>query len=1556
MKLRQMRIVGGVLILLVTTMGRAAAIDVTLNADDALGETSFNAALHWNNGLAPAAGNDYFTSNFRLRTPADGESHTFAGDSLTINNTNGYSWGLMYKGTGNTSVITIPNLILDGGQISHANGVGDLFQLDGSITVNSPSEIYAKQGNIDILADISGPAGLAILQTDAPTDVVNRFVTLFGNSTLAGNIDVSGKLRLADAGSMLFDIGPSGVNNAVLGSGIAAFNGTFNFDLTGASSAPGDSWTIAGVTTQTFGETFAVGGSFARSGDFWSDGTYLFNPLDGTLSVSALPISWNVDGGGNWGVGANWTGGNVPSAGSDVIFGGVLTAPNAPATVSLNVPVNVGQATFSNPNTYIIDGPQTLTLTGLAQLSATSGVHEVSATIAGAAGLTKTGSGQIALSGNNTYTGLTDVQGGVLGVRNVNSINGNVNVETGAALHFQGDELGGGYNGTFAGGISGAGQVVLSDSLTTETVTFNSAKAYSGQTNIVGGTLAISNSGALGVADGTVASRTLISGNEATGTLALTGNIAVGNELLAIGAREGDGADTVQLRSTGNNSWAGNVKGELGGTQYNFESVSGTLTLSGIISAPDSAVRNLVFDGAGNYNITGRITDLGTDAEGNIPLNPANNTSSVNVFKRGSGTLTVRTGTSSQDDFWQGNTVIEEGTLEVISMGGVDGELWSPTIDIRSGATLDVDNFTTYSLQIGQNIQGGGTIQATGTTVSIFDDNSVTPGDGVGTLAINGNVSLIGDAGGGTLRYELGAITTPGAGVNDLLQISGALSVVGTPTMTVAVTPVAADLASGTYRLVSHAGGTVAVGGLTPQVVDANGNPLTIRQGLSITSAPGQVNLSVSGNEAALVWAGSPGNAWNVNAAANWSGGQTFFDLDDVTFNDVAGANDTVDISTTNVAPGAVTVNSNTGNTYTFTGTNGMVGPGSMALTGNATAVLANTSNNLSGAVTLAAGTTLQQGNGISTGATVLSGNVSGAGALRVSSGSLTLSGDNAYTGVTTVTGGTLLIDSATALGATSGNTVISGGTLRSNGDDFTVNEPLLLNGGTVAVGGGAGAALVLGGPITVGNAGGSFQVDGGGGDDALTVTSNITGAAAGPLNMNVDGGSTMTVAANVSTSGPLNKNGGGVLALSAATVVSSPLINVNTGTLDVTAQGTFNVANTQTLSGNDGGVVLGNVSASTGGTIRVGSDGLAQVPVFEYVDATFGAAGNTTLADGSTLIPGTNPQWQERTALANLGNVLQGGSDTPNPNEAPVIKTSIGGLTPGEDYTVYVNYWDATGSSWRILAGPAEDNLTLFDSPADAVAGATDGIDLNTLTYVVTPLITEGNRTMWGGALGTFTANASGQIEVFVDDTGTTDGDDRTWYDGVTISTGATTGISEIMTIDGDLTMNAGSLLAIDIATPDVSDLLSITGSLQAGGTLAVSLDTSAPSPALGDVFDILDFASASGAFSTLSLPGLGGGLTWDASNLLTTGELSVIMAGGGTPGDFNADGDVDGFDFLLWQRNPAVGALADWEANFGTSGPLALAASGVVPEPTTGLLLASGALLAASSLRRKL
>ncbi len=83
---------------------------------------------------------------------------------------------------------------------------------------------------------------------------------------------------------------------------------------------------------------------------------------------------------------------------------------------------------------------------------------------------------------------------------------------------------------------------------------------------------------------------------------------------------------------------------------------------------------------------------------------------------------------------------------------------------------------------------------------------------------------------------------------------------------------------------------------------------------------------------------------------------------------------------------------------------------------------------------------------------------------------------------------------------------------------------------------------------------------------------------------------------------------------------------------------------------------------------------------------------------------------------------------------------------------------------------------------------------------------------------------------------------------------------------------------------------------------------------------------------------------------------EYSLELTIGGAGGDFDNDGDVDGRDFLLWQRGGSpsflsAGDLADWQTNYGAG---ALHAVTAVPEPAAfGLLVAA---ISVCGIRRRL
>jgi hypothetical protein len=104
---------------------------------------------------------------------------------------------------------------------------------------------------------------------------------------------------------------------------------------------------------------------------------------------------------------------------------------------------------------------------------------------------------------------------------------------------------------------------------------------------------------------------------------------------------------------------------------------------------------------------------------------------------------------------------------------------------------------------------------------------------------------------------------------------------------------------------------------------------------------------------------------------------------------------------------------------------------------------------------------------------------------------------------------------------------------------------------------------------------------------------------------------------------------------------------------------------------------------------------------------------------------------------------------------------------------------------------------------------------------------------------------------------------------------------------------------------------------------------------------FDIVSMSGipSSGILSLTDMtlggtPTLVSGVNSPTNSAGTIGSVNLTSL----PGDFDHDGDVDGRDFLVWQRNTSVGDLAEWQGSYGA--PL-VAAVAAVPEPSCWLLL---------------
>lgn len=89
--------------------------------------------------------------------------------------------------------------------------------------------------------------------------------------------------------------------------------------------------------------------------------------------------------------------------------------------------------------------------------------------------------------------------------------------------------------------------------------------------------------------------------------------------------------------------------------------------------------------------------------------------------------------------------------------------------------------------------------------------------------------------------------------------------------------------------------------------------------------------------------------------------------------------------------------------------------------------------------------------------------------------------------------------------------------------------------------------------------------------------------------------------------------------------------------------------------------------------------------------------------------------------------------------------------------------------------------------------------------------------------------------------------------------------------------------------------------------------------------------------------------GAVENIANGLYIDDVSLAPAIDASLGDFDFDGDVDGDDFLVWQRTDGTGAaLNNWQLNYGSTAT-SLTAASAVPEPSHLTLVIISCLLAA-------
>lgn len=119
-----------------------------------------------------------------------------------------------------------------------------------------------------------------------------------------------------------------------------------------------------------------------------------------------------------------------------------------------------------------------------------------------------------------------------------------------------------------------------------------------------------------------------------------------------------------------------------------------------------------------------------------------------------------------------------------------------------------------------------------------------------------------------------------------------------------------------------------------------------------------------------------------------------------------------------------------------------------------------------------------------------------------------------------------------------------------------------------------------------------------------------------------------------------------------------------------------------------------------------------------------------------------------------------------------------------------------------------------------------------------------------------------------------------------------------------------------------------------------------------LGDLFELVSYSSFSDTFDNLILPSLDSSLAWEIDYGASSLVIEIVSAA--IPGDFDGDGDVDGADFIFWQRSGQSAAeLAEWQNNYWANSEGSIVT--IVPEPSSvAMLLGLSACLAAKTGRR--
>ncbi|MBM3852211.1 MAG: hypothetical protein FJ399_03555 [Verrucomicrobia bacterium] len=1100
-------------------------------------------------------------------------------------------------------------ITVSGGTLSlgtNSDTVGAVTLSSGNIT----SSTGVLTGTSYSLTD-TGTISARLGGTGALTKTGSGTATLSGANTFTGTTTISaGTLSISAENNLGGNPGAFNAGQLTLNGGTLNTSATFSIDDANRGvtlGASGGTFDTNASTTLTIANVIAGTGALNKTGSGALTLTAA-NTFSGLTTVSAGTLnlghaSDTLDGaitvsGGTLALGANsdTVGAVTLSSGSITSTTGVLTGTSYSLTNTGNISAilggtgtltksGAGTATLSGANTYT--GATTISQ-GTLQLNANAP--------SGSAGTLGNATSNVTINDASTGSNNTALLIGTSGV----SVGRNIDVVNfGSGTTTLGGSIASG-TGTFTGGITlgknatltadGTSNITFSTGAITGTggitktgdgtVTLSGTNLFGGAVAVNAGTLALTNSSALG--SGT-AGVTVANG----ATLSLQNNITVNKGDLTITGSGAGGAGAL-TNVSGSNSYANSIV--LGGNAT-ISTQSGTLTLgaapgpftpSGDTEPTEAGFitiggNTLTFTGAGTgIVVQNRIRDFaGQTARTSYDFSPPTtliSTGSPETTTPGNVVVNMSGGGYVQLYAWAnsytGTTTVQRGELRLDTLS-------------NPGAPHDANTASFHSIN-GNLVIGDG--DANAASVKLYANETIAPGATVtlfrdGTLDLAGRSQTIGDTVNGVSSGGLvftGGNVTLGSGT---LYLGANVTVNASSGNPVSITSNSTGYVSLTFQrdattdanipdqtrtfTVGNGGNTydltlsgiVQSGSLVKagdgvMMMDRNntylgttnitGGILNIQAGTDGSNRSGLGSGDGTDARGTYVSSGATlqlqggiaitserlnlsGTGYNsLGALNNLSGANTFGSVGNTYIN-------LVDNSTITASGGSLTIPSNIGST----GNN-------KAITFNATT-----------------GTTITVSGGVNTGSgstTTLT---------KTGDGTLILSGSNSYQGATNITAGVVSAQNNNALGAV---TTGSDGTFVSSGAELQLSN-------------------VANGNLTIGG-------------EALTISGAGVGGSQGALR-NVAGNNTF----------------GGLVTLGAAATIKS---DANTLTL---SGGTSSANHALTITGSGNTVISGNMTNGTGSLIKNGTGSLT-IAAAATQSATVGSvqlnAGSMTVGSGT--------------------------------------------------------------------------------------------------------------------------------------------------------------------------------------------------------------------------------------------------------------------------------------------------------------------------------------------------